>query len=278
MGGAATALRLTGAPPGASFSYPLTANLMVTIQDELQLTSTDATEVNLPIAGTGSRSYAFLIDWHIRLILALAWFIGTAVLLGMMEGQGLWDEIADNVGGFVFYVVVLPPALLYFLYHPVLEIALKGRTPGKRAAGIRIVTVEGQTPDMSALLIRNIFRLIDSLPLFYVLGLAFVLLSARQVRIGDMAAGTLLTYEKKSASNAFERFATPGDGTLDLSTMEVVQDLLDRWKTLAPDKRSQIAAKLISSQGETLPGNVSKRAFDREMHKRLLRLSHASRT
>ena len=251
---------------------------MATIQDQLQLTSTDATEVNLPIAGTGSRSYAFLIDWHIRIILALAWFIGMATLLGLMGGGGFWDEGFDGVGSFVFTIVILPPVLLYFLYHPVLEIAMKGRTPGKRAAGIRIVTVEGQTPDVSALLIRNVFRLIDSLPLFYVVGLACVLLSARQVRIGDMAAGTLLAYEKKLASNAFERFAAPGGGALDLPAMEVAQDLLARWNTLAPDRRSQIAAKLISGRGETLPVNVSKRAFDREMHKRLANLAHAPST
>ncbi len=251
---------------------------MATTQDELQLTSTDATEVNLPIAGTGSRSYAFLIDWHIRIILALAWFIGMAAFLGLMGDRGIWDDVFDSAGSFVFYIVILPPALLYFLYHPVLEIALKGRTPGKRAAGIRIVTVEGQTPDASALLIRNVFRLIDSLPLFYVVGLVCVLLSARQVRIGDMAAGTLLAYEKKLASNAFQRFATPGEGALDLPAMEVAQDLLERWNTLAPDKRSRIAAKLISGQGETLPANVSKRAFDREVRKRLVSLAHAPRT
>ncbi len=251
---------------------------MATIQDELQLTSTDATEVNLTIAGTGGRCYAFLIDWHIRIILALAWLIGMAALLGLMDGRAFVDEVFDGIGSFVFYVVILPPALLYFLYHPVLEIAMKGRTPGKRAAGIRIVTVEGQTPDVSALLIRNVFRLIDSLPLFYAVGLISVLLSARQVRIGDMAAGTLLAYEKKLTSNAFQRFAAPDDGALNLPAMEVAQDLLERWKTLAPDKRSRIAAKLISAQGETLPANVSKRAFDQEMHKRLARLAHAPRT
>lgn len=251
---------------------------MARIQDELQLTSTDATAVNLPIAGIGSRSYAFLIDWHIRLVLALAWLIGVAALFGLMEGPGFWDEIFDSVGSLVFYVVLLPPALIYFLYHPVLEVVTKGRTPGKRAAGIRVVTVEGQTPDVSALLIRNIFRLIDSLPALYVVGLVSVLLSARQVRIGDMAAGTLLAYEKRPASNAFERFAAPRDGALDLPVIEVAQDLLERWKFLAPDKRSQIAAKLISSQGEKLPVNVSKRAFDREMHRRLVNLTHAPRT
>ena len=104
---------------------------MATIQDELRLTSTDATAVNLPIAGVGSRSFAFLIDWHIRLILALAWLIGTAALFGITEGGGFWDTIFDGAGSVIVYIVIVPAAMLYFLYHPILEVALKGRTPGK---------------------------------------------------------------------------------------------------------------------------------------------------
>lgn len=250
---------------------------MATIQDELQLTSTDATQLNLPIAGTGARSYAFLIDWHIRIIVALAWLIGMAGLFGLMDGRGFWDEIFDSVGSLIFYVVILPPALIYFLYHPVLEIALKGRTPGKRAAGIRVVTVEGQTPDVSALLIRNIFRLIDSLPALYVVGLVSVLLSARQVRIGDMAAGTLLAYEGKVAGNAFDRFAGPRGVELDLPAMEVAQDLLDRWNTLEPEQRSRIASKLITSQGGSLPANLSKRELARELRRQLAEMAHVER-
>lgn len=250
---------------------------MATIQDELQLTSTDATEVVLPIAGTGARSFAFLIDWHIRVIVALAWLIGMAGLFGLMEGRGFWDEIFDSVGSLIFYVVILPPLLIYFLYHPVLEIAFKGRTPGKRAAGIRVVTVEGQTPDVSALLIRNIFRLIDSLPALYVVGLVCVLLSARQVRIGDMAAGTLLAYEKKVSGNAFERFADPRGAGIDLPAMEVAQDLLDRWDTLESENRLQIATKLITSQGGSLPTGISKRELARELRRRLAELAHAKR-
>ena len=251
---------------------------MATIQDELQLTSTDATEVNLPIAGTGSRCYAFLIDWHIRIILALAWFIGASVLSGLWESRKFWDEPFGGSGATAALLMVLPPILLYFLYHPVLEIALKGRTPGKRAAGIRIVTVRGQTPDVAALLIRNVFRLIDSLPAFYVVGLVCTLLTARQVRIGDMAAGTLLVHEKKLAKNAFHRFATQSDGVLDLPTMEIAQDLLARWNTLDAGKRLEIASKLLASQGEKLPDNISKRALDDEAHKRLMKLVNDTRT
>jgi uncharacterized RDD family membrane protein YckC len=251
---------------------------MATIQEELHLTSADATEVNLPIAGIGSRSYAFLIDWHIRVIVALAWLIGAAAMLGLMGGQGFWDEIFDSVGTLAFYVVILPTSIIYFLYHPILEIAMKGRTPGKRVASIRVVTTEGQTPDASALLIRNIFRLIDSLPIMYVVGIVSVMMSPRQVRIGDMAAGTLLAFEKKTSGAAFDRFAAHTSDSLDLSVMEVAQDLLKRWNTLNPEKRAQIGIKLIASQGDALPADTTGHALDREVHERLKRLAHAQRT
>jgi len=251
---------------------------MAPIQDQLELTSTDATAVNLPIAGTGSRSYAFLIDWHIRLLLALAWFIAAAAFLGLLGDSDLLEGISDSAGTFVFYVIILPPLLIYFLYHPVIEIAAKGRTPGKRAAGIRVVTLEGQTPDAAALLIRNVFRLIDALPAFYVFGLTCVLLTPRQVRIGDMAAGTLLAYEKKLRSDAFERFASHQEAAIGVPAVEVAQDLLKRWETLARDKRSRIAAKLVASQGDEVPADMSKRAFDQEMHRRIIRLAHDPRS
>ena len=224
---------------------------MATIQEELHLTSTDATEVSLPIAGTGSRSYAFLIDWHIRLVLALAWFFGTAYLL--VGVQTFFDDMDGIFGTWVFYLVLVPALVLYFLYHPVLEIAMKGRTPGKRLAGIRIVDTNGEPPSIGALLIRNVFRLVDSLPSFYVVGLIVVLMTPRQVRIGDIAAGTVLVHERKLGRDAFTAVADAADGSMDLATREVARDLLDRWKTLEPGVRRRIAAKLLTGLGHEPP-------------------------
>ena len=249
---------------------------MATIQEDLQLTSTDATELSLPIAGTGSRSYAFLIDWHIRLILALAWFFGVGYLMGLAGSQGLMDEIFEHVGTTVFYIILLPAFAIYGLYHPVLEIAMKGRTPGKRAAGIRVVTTNGEVPDVGALLIRNIFRLIDSLPMFYVLGLSVAMLSARQVRIGDMAAGTLLVYEKKLARDAFSTLSNNEAITLDFATREVAEDLLKRWKMLESDVRVRIATKLLENQGQSLP-EVPRKKLDDVLKQKVDALLNADR-
>ena len=63
-------------------------------------------------------------------------------------------------------------------------------------AGIQIVTRDGGSPGVGALLTRNVFRLVDSLPLLYGVGLLATIVTRNHVRIGDIAAGTLLVYER----------------------------------------------------------------------------------
>ena len=41
----------------------------------LTVDSVTGIDVSLPVAGPGARAYAFLVDWHIRVILALGWFV-----------------------------------------------------------------------------------------------------------------------------------------------------------------------------------------------------------
>ena len=76
---------------------------------------------------------------------------------------------------------------------------MRGRTPGKRIAGVRLVTREGDIPGAGALLLRNIFRLLDSLPVCYLVGLATVVFTEHHVRVGDLAAGTLLVMDHDSS-------------------------------------------------------------------------------
>jgi uncharacterized membrane protein SpoIIM required for sporulation/uncharacterized RDD family membrane protein YckC len=159
---------------------------------DLVIDSATGVEVMLPIAGTGARSFAFLIDWLIRSILAVAWFVVSALV-----HNGRWSLAQPLVPDAAWFVFVLAPtAAIFVLYHPVLEISMRGRTPGKRSAGVRIVARTGASPGIAALLTRNAFRIIDSFPLVYGVGLIVTLLSRDQVRIGDFAAGTVLVYDR----------------------------------------------------------------------------------
>ena len=143
-----------------------------------------------PIAGAGSRSYAFIVDWHIRLLTASAWILTGA--LALHGDPGLRPRAA--------LFIWIPAAAIYFLYHPLIELMLRGQSPGKRIAGVRIVGPDGRTPGHGAVLIRNVFRLIDSLPLFYMVGLVSCIVTQDHLRIGDIAAGTRLVHAHEDAS------------------------------------------------------------------------------
>jgi uncharacterized RDD family membrane protein YckC len=79
----------------------------------------------------------------------------------------------------------------------VLEIAMGGLTPGKRMAELRIVMGDGRAPDPVALLVRNLLRLVDWLPAFYVLGLGLMFFRQDQRRLGDILADTLVVYDER---------------------------------------------------------------------------------
>ena len=193
---------------------------------QITLQTVTGVDVELTIAGPGSRSYAFIVDWHIRLLVMLAW-----LLAGHLIYSGGTFQIAPNPGyGYVLWVW-LPALAIYFLYHPVLEIAMRGRTPGKRIAGVRLVTREGDIPGVGALLLRNVFRVVDSMPLAYLVGLATVVMTQEHVRIGDLAAGTLLVMDHDSSASTFTSSAATKNG-LTPQAADLIQELLDRWPAL----------------------------------------------
>jgi uncharacterized RDD family membrane protein YckC len=212
----------------------------------LAVDSVTGIDVSLPLAGAGARSYAFIVDWHIRLVLGLAWFVSGALLY---NGRLSLNPPLTNEARW-FGTVVAPALAIYFLYHYVLEVAMRGSTPGKRMAQVRLVTRDGGVPGIGPLLVRNVFRLVDSLPVFYGLGLTLVVLTRDNVRCGDMAAGTLLVYAQAAPSLALTtRRAAGSVGTLEAGAAELVAELLARWPTLMPAARAQLARQLLARHG-----------------------------
>jgi uncharacterized RDD family membrane protein YckC len=222
----------------------------------LTIPSVTGIDLELRIAGPGGRSYAFVIDWHIRILAALAWFfVGTLIFLRSTGAATPADALQAGSAfrtGFTLGVLA-PSAAIYLLYHPVLELVMRGRTPGKRIAGVRLVKRDGGIPGPGALLIRNAFRLIDSLPLAYVVGLTTTLLTTHSLRIGDIAAGTLLVYDEQDAIDAFSSLAPQDIEKLGLRNAELVRDLLIRWQEIGPDKRGELASQLLVKLGVQQP-------------------------
>ncbi len=209
----------------------------------LEIDSATGVTVRFDLVGPGGRSLAFLIDWHIRLALAVGWYGAAALLHNLPSGRiSLAAPIEPATSWFL--AVLTPAAAIYMLYHPVLELALRGRTPGKRLAGMRLLTLAGDTPDPGALLLRNLFRLLDSLPAFYAVGLTATLLTRNQVRIGDLAAGTVLVYDR-------EYTAPPAAAASDAERAALADELLARWDALAPARRRALADRLLGAATPT---------------------------
>lgn len=223
------------------------------MSDTLRLTTADGMDIDLEVAGVGSRSYAFVADWHIRVLFVLAWLLAVLLVFEEDSAGGLSEWFALE-GPWVAYVIVAPPALVYLLYHPVLEILMRGRTPGKRLAGVRIVTLEGQTPGIGALLVRNVLRLIDGLPGFYLVGLVVALTTRRHVRIGDLAAGTMLVHEAKVSEESLQ---TAKDLALSQSLaaedQALLLDLVERWRSLRREARVDLGRRFLERVGVAMP-------------------------
>jgi uncharacterized RDD family membrane protein YckC len=104
--------------------------------------------------GFGERLVAFLID-----LLAI-WAVDTAlyVLLSLLLGQ----RGADAVGGPLLLIV----GLAYFIY----PWARTGQTPGHRAMGLRVVSVDGSPLTFGQAIVRYIGYWVSAIPV----GLGFL--------------------------------------------------------------------------------------------------------
>jgi uncharacterized RDD family membrane protein YckC len=209
---------------------------------DLVVDSVTGVDVSMAVAGTGARALAFLIDLLIRAVLVTAWYVVATLVY-----NGRWSLQApiDPEGSWYLYVA-LPAMGIYTLYHLVLEIAMRGRTPGKRMVGVRLVTRNGAVPSAAAFIVRNVFRLVDSFPVGYGVGLVTSLVTREHVRVGDLAAGTLLVYENRHELDAGRITLKPGSGRMDLATAEVVSELLSRWDSLDVHVRARLARSLLS--------------------------------
>ncbi|TLY64568.1 MAG: RDD family protein [Gammaproteobacteria bacterium] len=227
----------------------------------LVVDSVTGVDVSLPVAGPGGRAFAFLIDWHVRAIVCIAWYVLAALVYN--RRWSLATPLNPDTTWFVF--VVAPAAAIFFLYHFVLEVAMHGRTPGKRMAGVHIVTRDGAPPSVGALLTRNVFRLVDSLPLFYGVGLVMTMLTSDHVRVGDVAAGTLLVYDHADVTLLDRMNADSWGGKLDAAAAEVVHELLRRWSSLDVDARRRLAREVLVRCGhETTGGSAASALADDE--------------
>lgn len=120
-----------------------------------------------------------------QLIDGLIVFFGLGYLIAVLSGS-------TTRGG--FELTGGPAFLLFFLglaYFVLLE-GLLGATLGKLAVGICVRAEDGQRCGLQAALVRNVLRVVDVLPLFYLVGAVLVWKSETRQRLGDRVAKTVV--------------------------------------------------------------------------------------
>lgn len=134
---------------------------------------------SLPLAGPVTRFLAWLIDCAATLLLFN--LINYLVLPFIL--------VNGDLGGAL-------RALLFFgvpiLYGIGFEGFWRGQTPGKRVLRLRVADARGLRLRFSQVVVRNLLRAVDALPVFYLVGGTACFLSRRCQRLGDLAADTVV--------------------------------------------------------------------------------------
>jgi len=222
-------------------------------EDHHSILTPEGVAVQLRLAGVGSRFVAGLIDQAIQWSLVLALIVGLAA-----AGSGSASTAGANEGGgsaaLGAVAVVLFVFLITFGYGVLFETLASGRTPGKRWTGLRVILVEGGPIGFRTSAVRNLLRLVDMIPGFYGVGMVAVVLSPRNQRLGDMAAGTLVVRERVASRK--ESKAPIWTGATDTAAWDVgavtgeelstVRRFLDRRTGLTDSARQGLATELAS--------------------------------
>lgn len=165
-------------------------------------------DLEFEVADFGRRLAAYIIDLLIRIayIALMSWLI--------YRGIGV-----EGGGDMPFFIFVMLPVSLYYL---ISEMLMSGQSLGKKVMSLKVVSILGNTPGISQILLRWMFRLVESPLLSFVLlgaamqeesgigillalgmailPLVIVLRSPYNQRLGDITAGTIVVRNQQKAS------------------------------------------------------------------------------
>ncbi len=247
--------------------------------DTISVANISGVKVELSIARAGARAFAFVIDYCIRSIVALTlvWVVWVVAPYDWVFNPESWKSAK---GDMVFFLVLLPAMMFFFLYHPVLEFLMNGRTPGKLVAGIRIVHLDGSLPTIGPILIRNVFRLLDSLPGLYLVGLVATYYTRHSVRVGDLAANTVLVYEDQHLSKhvTATNTATADKQSITFEQIKAAKSLLHQWCETAELERQESARKILTQLEVEIPVAPTETWFREALNNVLPRTGSSSPT
>lgn len=161
--------------------------------EQVDIKTPEYVSLQFQSAGLGSRAAAFIIDQIILLIVNIAIIIG---LILMLNGSFM-DFLSADMPSYLFAGAIILIFIIRWGYFFVFEYFSGGRTPGKKMVGIRVIQENGHSITLLSSMIRNLLRIIDSLPLNYLVGMLMIFFHSRHKRLGDLVAGTIVVHERR---------------------------------------------------------------------------------
>jgi len=211
----------------------------VQLDNRVTFATPEGVVLELVLAGLGSRFLARLLDTVIQGALIIALAIGIA---------------ATRAPGWILAMSFVFIFLVVFAYDVLFEVLNNGRTIGKQAAGIRVLGQGGEPIRFLASAVRNIVRIVDFLPVFYLVGSISIVTTQHDQRLGDLAAGTIVARDRFPGLSltAPPITVTPAAvATWDVSAVsttevQAVRQFLDRRLDLRAPARAYFAADLVN--------------------------------
>ena len=214
--------------------------------DKLTIETPEQIPLEFPLAGIGSRFLAIALD---MLIQVLGWLLLIFVAELVLPPMARLIPRAWTWGAAVMLLIAF---VLYAGYYALFEIFLNGQTPGKRLVRIRVIGDSGRPITVYEALIRNLLRVVDQFPGLYVVGIISVFVTARNQRLGDVVAGTVVVHEKAMqevqpdfAAGTVASTASPGP-QISSDELELIERFLQRRYDLSPEVRQQSAEQIAT--------------------------------
>jgi uncharacterized RDD family membrane protein YckC len=186
----------------------------------------EGVEITLRLAGPVARSRAWLIDFALRLFVAMS----LPAFVGWMGPAG-------------FGIISVAMFVLWVLYPVLFEGAWNGATPGKRICQLAVVNADGTPIGWPAAFLRNVLRFADALPIGYVVGLACMASDRQFRRLGDLAAGTVVIHRDSIAHAKARPGPAPRAPPVALTPLEqrAVLDFSERRPTWSAERAAELA-------------------------------------
>jgi uncharacterized RDD family membrane protein YckC len=146
---------------------------------QLQIRTPEGIVFSLMLASPVSRCLAWIVDFGcvMAILLVVRKLIDLVVVFN--------PDVASALGLMIYFVTTLA-------YNIVLEWGWRGQTVGKRLVRLRVMDLGGLRLTFSQIVMRNVLRMVDHLPVFYLIGGIACLVSRHGQRLGDLAANTIV--------------------------------------------------------------------------------------